>query len=102
MSLPTPGPIFYSPRALADLERLFDFLALENPAAAGRAAAVIVDAVTILGRHPFIGRPVRGELRELVISHGRSGDVALYRLALIRNRIEVLALRHLRETGFRT
>lgn len=102
MSLPTPAPIFYSPRALADRERLLDFLALENPAAAGRAAAVTVDAVTILGRHPFIGRPVRDELRELVISLGRSGDVALYRPALIRNRIGVLALRHLRETGFRT
>ncbi len=102
MSLPAPVPIFYSPRALADRDRLFDFLALENPAAAGRGPAVIVDAFTILVRHPFIGRPVRSELRELLIAHGRSGDVALYRPALIRNRIEVLALRQRRETGFRT
>lgn len=96
MSSPTPIAVFYSARALADLDRLFDFLAREDPAAAGKAAAVIVDAVTILGRHPFIGRPVRGKLRELVISHGRSGYVALYRLASRGERIEMLALRPLR------
>ena len=36
------------------------------------------EAVTILGRHPLIGRAVEDGMRELVISRGRSGHVALY------------------------
>jgi plasmid stabilization system protein ParE len=92
--------VVYSARALADLDRLFDFLASEDPPAASHAAAVIVDAVSILARHPYIGRPASGLLRELVISHGRSGYVALYRVSPRRDRVEVLALRHQREAGY--
>jgi plasmid stabilization system protein ParE len=92
--------VSYSARALGDLDRLFDFLAAENPDAAVAAAEAIVDAVTILERHPYIGRPVRGPLRELVISHGRTGYVALYRVAARRDRVEVLAIRHQREAGY--
>ena len=92
--------IFYSARALADLDRLFDFLVAVEPAAAVDAAEVIVDAVQVLKRHPHIGRPVRGRLRELVISLGRTGYVALYRASPRRDRIEVLAIRHQREAGY--
>lgn len=93
--------VTYSARALANLERLFDFLATENPNAAVAAAAVVIDAVTILERHPYIGRPVRGRLRELVISYGRTGYVALYRVAARGDRVEILAIRHQREAGYR-
>ncbi len=94
--------IFYSERALSDLERLFDFLASADVTAASHAAHVIIDAVTVLERHPFIGRPVRGRLRELVISHGRTGYVALYRVNVQRERVEMLALRHQREAGYQS
>ena len=94
--------VTYSARALADLDRLFDFLAPENPKAAVAAAAVIVDAVMILERHPHIGRPVKGRLRELVISYGRTGYVALYRVAPRGERVEILAIRHQREAGYRS
>jgi plasmid stabilization system protein ParE len=53
-----------------------------------------------LDRHPNIGRPRRGDLRELVISHGRTGYVALYRLTRQGGQVEILALRHQREAGF--
>ena len=92
--------VTYSARALATIERLFDFLAAENPSAAGAAAAVIIDAVKILERHPHIGRPVRGRLRELVISYGRAGYVALYRADARGDRVEILAVRHQREAGY--
>jgi plasmid stabilization system protein ParE len=92
--------VFYSARALADLDRLFDFLAAIEPSAAVDAAEVIVDAIRGLKRHPHIGRPVRGRLRELVISYGRTGYVALYRVSPRRDRIEVLAIRHQREAGY--
>jgi plasmid stabilization system protein ParE len=94
--------VTYSARGLADLERLVDFLAAENPNAALAAAAVILDAVTVLERHPYIGRPVRGRLRELVISYGRTGYVALYRVAARGDRVEILAIRHQREAGYRS
>jgi plasmid stabilization system protein ParE len=94
--------VTYSARALVDLDRLFDFLFAENPNAAAAAAAVVVDAVTILERHPYIGRPVRGRLRELVISYGRTGYVALYRVAARGDRVEILAIRHQREAGYRS
>jgi plasmid stabilization system protein ParE len=94
--------VTYSARALTDLERLVDFLAAENPNAAVAAAAVIVDAVTVLERHPYIGRPARGRLRELVISYGRTGYVALYRVAARGDRVEILAIRHQREAGYRS
>ena len=92
--------VFYSERALSDLDRLFDFLSPDDETAATQAARVIMDAVTVLERHPYIGRPVRGRLRELIISHGRTGYVALYRVTMRRDRVEVLALRHQRESGY--
>jgi plasmid stabilization system protein ParE len=92
--------IEYNPQALADLDRLFDFVAATNPVAAGSACATILDAVRILERHPLIGRPVRGSLRELVISHGRTGHVALYRVPAAADRVEILAVRHQREAGY--
>jgi plasmid stabilization system protein ParE len=57
--------------------------------------------VGILERHPLIGRPVRGSLRELVISHGRTGHVVLYRVSAAADRVEVLAIRYQREAGYR-
>lgn len=92
--------IVYSESALADLDRLFDFLASHDPAIAAEAAALIADAVAVLARHPYLGRPVRGMLHELVISHGRTGHVALYRVSVRHDRVEVLAVRHQREAGY--
>lgn len=94
--------ITYSERALADLDRLFDFLADTDPVMARKAAEAIIDAIGILGRHPHIGRPVRGRLRELVISYGRTGYVALYRVMPQPDRVDVLAIRHQREAGYQS
>lgn len=51
----------------------------------------------MLAHHPFIGRRVEREVRELVISFGRTGYVALYRHFPIKNEVRILALRHQRE-----
>ena len=90
--------IEYSARALADLDRLFDFIAEHDPFAASRAAERIVEAILLLANHPYIGRPLRGDLRELVISHGRTGYAAVYRVRA--NAVTILAIRHQREAGF--
>jgi plasmid stabilization system protein ParE len=93
--------VAFSDRALSDLERLFKFLARDDPTAAGEAGKEIIDATSILERHPLIGRPVLGPLRELVISRGRTGYVALYRYLPEKDQVEILAIRHQREAGFR-
>jgi addiction module RelE/StbE family toxin len=92
--------IHFSERALLDLERIFQFLEQEAPAFAKEVGEQIVDATSVLQRHPLIGRPAMYPLRELVISSGRSGYVALYRFLPAENRIAILAIRHQRECGF--
>lgn len=92
--------IIYSLRALAALERLADFLQEENPIEAAKTIALITEAVQILENHPLIGRPIEQGLKELVISRGKSGYVALYSFEPLQDTILVLAVRHQRESGY--
>lgn len=95
--------VVYSSRALDDLARLFGFLAAHDPAVAAASASAIRSAVEMLAQHPYAGRRLEHagrELRELVISFGRTGYVALYRYLPVRNEVRVLALRHQRELDF--
>ncbi len=94
--------VVYSRNALANLERAFDFLAEHDPDAAVDAASAIQSAVDALAPHPLIGRRLRGEIRELVISFGRTGYVALYRFVPARDEVRVLAIRHQRELDYPT
>ena len=92
--------VVYTRNALANLERAFAFLAEHDPGAAADAAAAIRDAVEMLSHHPLIGRRVETEIRELVISYGKTGYIALYRFVPEQNRIRILAIRHQRELDF--
>ena len=92
--------ISYPPRASSDLQRLVDFLAESDPFAAAQTAELIVSAVEALQNHPLLGRPVESGFRELVISRGRSGYLALYRYDEARDRVLMLAIRHQREAGY--
>ncbi len=92
----------YSARALADLVRLTDFLAESDPSAAAATADLIEEAITLLRRHPLIGRPAEHGLRELVISRGRTGYIALYAFEEAEDVALILAIRHQREAGYRT
>jgi plasmid stabilization system protein ParE len=92
--------VVYSDNALNNLERAFELLAQHDPGAATSAAAAIRDAVETLSRHPLIGRAVEEDLRELVISFGKTGYVALYRFLPRRDEIRVLAIRHQRELDY--
>jgi addiction module RelE/StbE family toxin len=92
----------YSERALADLERLTDFLIETDLSLAAETVELIAEAVSLLTRHPLLGRPVEYALRELVISRGRSGYVALYSLEEDQDAVLILAIRHQREAGYWT
>lgn len=91
----------YTGQALLDLERLSDFLLETDPQAAQDTVVLIFGALEILVMHPEIGRRVHFGQRELVISRGRTGYLALYRFLPHIDRVLVLALRHQRASGYR-
>jgi plasmid stabilization system protein ParE len=70
--------------------------------AAQDTARRIFEALEILQEHPEIGRKVASGQRELVISRGRTGYLALCRLLPRADKLLILALRHQREAGYRS
>jgi plasmid stabilization system protein ParE len=92
--------IIYSPNALANLERAFSSLDELSPDAAIAAVEAIRTAIEMLAHHPLIGRIVRGDQRELVISFGRTGYLARYRFLPSRGEVRILAIRHQRELDY--
>lgn len=103
----TTFKVSFSAKAVADLERLFDFLLerelgsetgnLELPA---RAIAAIRSAVRLLEHSPFACRKAGDSpfVREMVISFGSAGYVALYEINL--DEVVIGAVRHQREDDF--
>jgi plasmid stabilization system protein ParE len=84
--------VVYSAWALENLERAVEAsAAVEKP---------ICSAVENLASHPLVGRRIEDDLRELVISYGATGYIALYRFAVQRDEVRILALRHQREIGY--
>ncbi len=96
--------IVFAEEALNDLERIFEFNFQADPATALDHIEKIRSAVRILVTHPEIGRRLRGHssLRELIISRGKSGYVALYEYAPAENLVRVVAVRHQHEAGHRS
>jgi len=92
--------IVYSARALENLLRSPEYLRSDNPEAAVAAAEAVESAVNTLAAHPLVGRRVEGDIRELVISFGATGYIALYRFVVQQDEVRVLALRHQREIGY--
>lgn len=72
-----------APRAADDLQRLFDFLAETDLAAAGRARKALARGFAFLQDFPFACRKPEPEhpfLRELLIEFGHAGYVALFEI----------------------
>jgi plasmid stabilization system protein ParE len=93
--------LIWSPRALADVERLHRFLARKNKEAARRAIAAIRQSLKAIARHPEIGRPIDDmppEFREWIVAFANGAYVALYRLD--ENEAVIVAVRHGREVGY--
>ncbi|HEY9145323.1 MAG TPA: type II toxin-antitoxin system RelE/ParE family toxin [Thiobacillus sp.] len=91
--------VVYTSQALDDLDRLEDFLLETDVPAARKTIPLIVSAVETLRLHPNIGRRRGVQVRELVISRGKTGYIALYRYDEIRDVARVLAIRHQREVS---
>lgn len=93
--------LIWSPSALLDIQRLYQFLAEKNLDAAQRAVRAIRAGMKVITQQPAIGRPVEDmepEFREWLIDFGDSGYVVLYRYD--GQSAVVLAIRHQRELGY--
>jgi plasmid stabilization system protein ParE len=86
--------------AAQDLEELVDFLRAHQAEYAVETIDLILNALTILEQHPEIGRLVQNNFRELIISRGKTGYVALYEYDEAADMVLVLAIRHQREAGY--
>ena len=92
--------VIYSEEAFADFERIVEFLLQSAAEQAPEALENIRSAIDILGTHPLIGRRVDAHMRELVISWGATGYLALYRFDPGLEIVRILRIRHQREAGF--
>jgi plasmid stabilization system protein ParE len=73
---------------------------LINTSGGAETLELIEEVVSLLVRHPLVGRPVEYGLRELVISYGRTGYMALYSLEEGQDAVLILAIRHQGEAGY--
>ncbi len=87
-------------RALADLERLFDFIAAENPRRAPERIVSVRKAFELLADHPLLGRAAEEGRRELILLRGRYGYIAKYRWLPAEDVVLILAVRHQLEAGY--
>ena len=90
--------LIWSPAALLDVQRLYRFLAPQNPDAAKRAVRAIRQDLKVLEKQPGMGRPVEemnDEFRDWIIDFGDSGYVARYRVD--PDAVTILAVRHQKE-----
>ena len=92
--------VIYSGEAFTDVERIVEFLLKTSPEAAEQALESIGSAICILEAHPCIGRRVDDHIRELVISRGATGYLALYRFDSAFDVGRILRVRHHRESGY--
>ena len=94
----------FTEEANEDILRLFDFLLQLDLDVALRARQTIKDSLKLLEQFPFTCRKaadgIHGpRLRELIISFGSTGYVALFEIDDATT-VTVLAIRHQREEDF--
>jgi len=89
-----------APEVGDDFDRIFDHLAEHEVEDIPARIDEIIQAISVLESNPFIGRPVSGDKRELVIGRRTRGYVALYRYIVELDTVFVLALRGQREAGY--
>ena len=89
-----------APELTEDFDRILNHLLAHEAADAVSRVQAVINAIDILEENPLIGRPVKADLRELIIGHGARGYVALYRYVEEVDTVFVLAIRGQRESGY--
>ena len=93
--------VIFSAQVKTDFDRIFNFLFEHAPDSATTRIQTIVAAIDILQSSPMIGRPAAYGQRELIISTGKSGYLALYRYDPAQDTVFVLAVRSQRERDYK-
>ena len=83
-----------------DLERIVDHLTQYEASRIDERVAGLIDAIEVLTHSPLMGRPVRQELRELIVGRAAEGYVILYKYISEIDTALVLAVRSQREAGY--
>ncbi len=92
----------FTPEAQEDLFRLYDFQLEHDLVAAEKALDAITQGMLFLQKFPFSCRKATAEspfLRELLISFGATGYVALFEIESEKS-VTILAARHQREEDY--
>ena len=84
-----------------DFDRIFDFLFERAPEYATQRIEAIITALDVLETSPLMGRPAGLGQRELIISTGASGYLALYRYDPQEDAVFVLTVRSQRERDYK-
>ena len=90
-----------APEVSDDFERILEHLERYDVTDAPARIEEIIQGLAILEYNPLVGRPTRGDMRELVIGRQSRGYVALYRYLLETDIVFVLAIRSQREAGYK-
>ena len=91
-----------APAVAEDFDRILEHLAQYEVADARARIGEIIQAISVLETNPLLGRPARGDTRELVIGRQSRGYVALYRYMSEIDTVFVLAIRGQREAGYQS
>ena len=94
--------VIFSAQVKIDFDRIFNLLFEYAPDYAATRIQDIVAAIDILQSSPMIGRPAAYGQRELIISTGKSGYLALYRYDPEQDTVFVLAVRSQRERDYKS
>lgn len=89
-----------APEIGEDFDRILEHLHRHEVADASARVEDIIQAISVLEHNPLIGRPGRGDLRELIIGRRSRGYVALYRYVPEIDTVFVLAIWSQREAGY--
>lgn len=93
----------FSDDSLEDLAQVRKFLDAVDADAAQRAVNAILDAISLLERNPYFGRPAEDlpdGYRQFSVHFGKSGYVLLYYLDLPLDALLVLSIKHQRQENF--
>jgi plasmid stabilization system protein ParE len=82
--------VVWSPAALREVERVFDYLAAFNPRAAAAVSAALIEAGDSLENFPYRGRQVpRSQMREILTAYPY-----LIRYRIVGETVRILRVRH--------
>lgn len=88
----------FTPVALADLERVRDFLCAHDPDNIEDRIDELLEGLDVLAHAPEIGRRAGAKSRELVIGRAARGYVVRYQYLQRLDTVFVLQVRHQRES----